>query len=87
MIGFVGVQQQQQASKVRKDSTAVQHNLLAERASQWLHLINTQQLRAFDTLVAEDATLHVSFMVVCCCCYVVKAARGLCLVTCEQGVK
>lgn len=55
VVGFVSVQP---ASKVRKAD--VQHTQLAERAKEWLHLLNTRQLRALDDLIAEDATCHVS---------------------------
>lgn len=53
MVGFVSVQQ----PRLRKED--VQHNLLAERATEWLRLLNTRQLRDLDSLLAEDATCHV----------------------------
>jgi hypothetical protein len=53
VVGFVSVTQ----PSVRKADA--QHNLLAERATEWLRLLNTRQLRDLDSLLAEDATCHV----------------------------
>lgn len=53
VVGFVSVTQ----PGIRKAD--VQHNFLAESATEWLRLLNTRQLRDLDSLVAEDATCHV----------------------------
>lgn len=54
VVGFVGVQQ---ATKLRK--SAVEHQLLADKATDWVHLLNTRDLTAAFEAVAEDATFHV----------------------------
>lgn len=55
MVGFVSVKQ---APRVQKADA--RHSELTKRATEWLHLLNSRNLRALDELVAEDATYHVS---------------------------
>jgi hypothetical protein len=33
---------------------------LADKATEYLHLLNSRQLRGFDDIISEDATCHVS---------------------------
>jgi hypothetical protein len=33
---------------------------LAEKATEYLHLLNSRQLRGFDDIISADATCHVS---------------------------